>query len=287
MWKMLPIPSLLFLIACICVTVWGHGRLLEPPSRTSMWRFGYNSPPDYDDNGHNCGGVGVQFGRNDGKCGLCGDPYDGKRDGEAGGPFARGIITRTYKVGSILNVLVQITANHKGYFEFHLCPQNNPNKRMTQECLDRYPLQLLNGETKYFLKNYENHSNFTLSLRLPSRLTCSQCVLQWRYTAGNTYNCDPQLNKCCTGCGNQEQFYACADIAITKEDGSSFEPDFVPEPTHSKLSTPRTQIRDNLKLPTKRSYPSRHNERCRARPDLKPFEPFNHWCKVMCEVEAF
>ncbi|CAL1265994.1 unnamed protein product, partial [Larinioides sclopetarius] len=26
------------------IQVQGHGRLLEPPSRSSMWRFGYDTP---------------------------------------------------------------------------------------------------------------------------------------------------------------------------------------------------------------------------------------------------
>lgn len=282
---MLHLNNFLLLISSLCATVWSHGRLLEPPSRTSMWRFGYNTPPDYDDNGHNCGGVGVQFGKNDGKCGICGDPYDGYRESEAGGPFAQGIITRTYKTGGILNVLVQITANHKGYFEFHLCPHNNPKRRVTQECLDRYPLRLLDGKTKYFLENYLSHSNFTLSLILPSRLTCTQCVLQWKYTAGNTYNCDPVLDKCCTGCGNQEQFYACADIAITDKDDGSFLPDLAPKSTGNRQSTPTSHIQGTTKRPNKKGFPPKYARKCRARSDLKPHEQFNHWCKVMCEVD--
>ena len=32
--------------------------------------------------------------------------------------------------------------------------------------------------------------------------------------AGNSYNCDNN-HKCCIGCGPQEQFYGCADIAIS------------------------------------------------------------------------
>ncbi len=31
-----------------------HGRLNEPASRNSAWRFGYNTPPNYNDNELNC-----------------------------------------------------------------------------------------------------------------------------------------------------------------------------------------------------------------------------------------
>ena len=39
----------------------GHGYMLEPPSRNSAWRAGFNTPLDVDDNGHNCGGFAVRF----------------------------------------------------------------------------------------------------------------------------------------------------------------------------------------------------------------------------------
>ena len=39
----------------------GHGRLTEPPSRASMFRFGFDNPSDYSDNQLFCGGVGVRL----------------------------------------------------------------------------------------------------------------------------------------------------------------------------------------------------------------------------------
>ena len=39
---------------------WGHGRLMEPPSRASMWRLGYPNPADYNDNQGYCGGFQVR-----------------------------------------------------------------------------------------------------------------------------------------------------------------------------------------------------------------------------------
>lgn len=40
-------------------TVHSHGRLLEPPARNTMWRFGFKTPPNYNDNELFCGGIGV------------------------------------------------------------------------------------------------------------------------------------------------------------------------------------------------------------------------------------
>lgn len=43
--------------------VTGHGRLMEPPNRSSLWRFSeyrqYNPPVNYNDNENFCGGASV------------------------------------------------------------------------------------------------------------------------------------------------------------------------------------------------------------------------------------
>ncbi len=40
--------------------IFGHGRLIKPVSRASMWRFGYDTPHDYTDNQGFCGGRTVK-----------------------------------------------------------------------------------------------------------------------------------------------------------------------------------------------------------------------------------
>ncbi|KAF8764479.1 hypothetical protein HNY73_022545 [Argiope bruennichi] len=66
-----------------------------------MWRFGYDTPPNYNDNELFCGGIFVQTVINRGKCGVCGDAYHLKqpRPNEAGGEYGLGIIVRNYTVG--------------------------------------------------------------------------------------------------------------------------------------------------------------------------------------------
>lgn len=39
----------------------GHGRLIDPPARGSAWRFGFNTPINYNDNEMSCGGLNVMF----------------------------------------------------------------------------------------------------------------------------------------------------------------------------------------------------------------------------------
>lgn len=46
-----------------------HGRLIEPPSRASAWRYGFDTPPNYNDHELYCGGFSVQWHKNNGKCG--------------------------------------------------------------------------------------------------------------------------------------------------------------------------------------------------------------------------
>lgn len=116
----------------------GHGRLMDPPARNAMWRFGFPNPVNYNDNELFCGGYAgsiffvlnqqqffinnkfifeiklyfiyslyiyactVQWEQNDGKCGVCGDAYNAApRKHEAGGEYAKGIISRYYTAGQV------------------------------------------------------------------------------------------------------------------------------------------------------------------------------------------
>ncbi|CAB4058180.1 unnamed protein product [Lepeophtheirus salmonis] len=198
-----------------------HGRLIEPPSRSSMWRYGFHSPPNYNDHELYCGGYSRQWQKNGGKCGICGDPWDSNvpRDNEAGGIFGQGIITRKYEKGSPIKIRIQLTANHMGYFEFRICPNNNKKQPASQKCLDQYVLEKRNAPgTKYYPG--PGAKIFETTYSLPTGLTCSQCVLQWKYVAGNNWGmCKNGTGA--VGCGPQEEFRACSDITITELDGSA------------------------------------------------------------------
>ncbi|CAG0925203.1 unnamed protein product [Notodromas monacha] len=119
----------------------GHGRLTEPPSRATMWRYGWDNPVDYDDAQSFCGGFQVQWNQNEGRCGICGDAFNEStpRTHEVNGIYANGIIVDSYTVGAIVNVQVEITVNHKGYFQFRMCSyaEDGEDVEVSQECLDR------------------------------------------------------------------------------------------------------------------------------------------------------
>lgn len=49
-----------FILAFLAKDVVGHGMMLEPPNRSSMWRFNITgSITDYDDDQNYCGGLTV------------------------------------------------------------------------------------------------------------------------------------------------------------------------------------------------------------------------------------
>jgi len=196
-----------------------HGRLIEPPSRSTMWRYGFNTPPNYNDHELYCGGYSRQWRTNGGKCGICGDPWDTKqpRANEAGGMFGKGVIVRKYEMNQVIKIRIELTANHMGFFEFRLCPNNAPHKTASQLCLD---LNLLKQTNENGPRYYPGPGSkvFEMHYQLPQDLTCKQCVFQWRYVAGNNWGrCSNGTES--VGCGPQEEFRACSDVSITTADG--------------------------------------------------------------------
>ncbi len=53
------IAAFLALVLLVPDDAAGHGTIMDPPGRSSMWRFGYDVPPNYNDNSLYCGGKGV------------------------------------------------------------------------------------------------------------------------------------------------------------------------------------------------------------------------------------
>ena len=171
----------------------------------------------------------IQWEINGGKCGVCGDRFDGPRDNEIGGKYANGIIVQKYKPGATIDVTVHITANHKGWFEFRLCRNDNPQAKIDQECMDKNLLQIKEAgriPTRWNL-DFTNAFKKTLHVILPADVRCRACVIQWKYNTGNSWGVDPD-GRGCVGCGPQEQFYGCADIAIGHDDVAMGKPNEVP-----------------------------------------------------------
>ena len=107
---------LLFIAHCL-TSVTGHGRLRQPPSRSTMWRYGFDTPTNVNDHESNCGGYGRQWSQNQGLCGVCGDAYDlpQPRPGELGGQYGLGVLAANLSQGQLLEVEVEhcmVSYNH-------------------------------------------------------------------------------------------------------------------------------------------------------------------------------
>ncbi|XP_043285751.1 uncharacterized protein [Venturia canescens] len=207
----------LTIASILIVNLWeieAHGRVMDPVNRSSAWRKKFPVPPNFDDTGIYCGGFGVRNIQNKGRCGVCGDVFSmpQPRENENGGKYGKGIIVKTYQAGSTIKVDVELTANHFGFYEFALCPLKDKKQLETEECFAKYKLKLANGEYRHKVTAGKLGHEY-IPLQLPAGLTCNHCVLRWQYTAGNNWgNCPNGENR--KGCGNQETFRTCSDIAI-------------------------------------------------------------------------
>uniref|UniRef100_T1JL38 Chitin-binding type-4 domain-containing protein n=1 Tax=Strigamia maritima TaxID=126957 RepID=T1JL38_STRMM len=191
----------------------GHGKILMPPGRGTLWRFGHPTPVNWDDDGNFCGGYSTLWLLNDGKCGVCGDAYNGPRDHEVGGKYYSGVIGATYQQGQTIDILLQITANHRGFFQFSLCPNADNKTEVTQECLDSHILDIEGHGKKYNISSPDQTLEVELKLTLPEDVKCDHCVLQWHWRTSNFWGmCDNDTGA--LGCGPQEVYRNCADISI-------------------------------------------------------------------------
>lgn len=223
-----------------------HGRLLVPPARTSAWREDPARFPSYfDDAQMFCGGFQNQWGANGGQCGICGEDFNADKLWEKGGKNYRGYTVRTYAQGETIDVTVEITANHKGYFEFRLCDvdQANNDGEATQACLNKNVLKDKYGRIKVPCLN--GTGKFPISLVLPKTLSCKHCVFQWKYNTGNSWNIDPTTKIGCMGCGPQENFYGCSDIEIKRTIKREWEvEDDIPEKSSAFANNEKLAIKD-------------------------------------------
>ncbi|XP_022664178.1 uncharacterized protein LOC111251662 [Varroa destructor] len=214
---------LFFAVAIVLVQqAAGHARLVEPPSRNTLWRFGYHAAPNFEDSELFCGGIKVQWADNGGRCGVCGDSYSkpAPRLHESGSPIDPKITVRTYAPGEDVVFVVDVVANHLGYFEFALCPRNDSGVRETEDCFQPLRVKSLNstevlveeGKMRYRLNN-DRKGLFNLVATLPKDISCSKCILRWHWRSANNWGtCDNGTQA--TGCGPQETYRNCADVSI-------------------------------------------------------------------------
>jgi hypothetical protein len=210
----------LIVVCALIVVASAHGSLRDPPARNVLSNS--NGCPDC----LNAGGVGVMFGNGkNARYGVCGDPWNGRRDHEAGGRFARGKIGRVYKSGGTITMKMSFSANHQGRFGFKLCElfdgKLSPARERaltTQQCFDKHVLRRTDGKMYSFL--HGNEKSVTVTYRLPN-MKCEHCVIQWTWETGNSC-CPPDTSKNYCGRGVDvcyrytvpEIWLNCADVKI-------------------------------------------------------------------------
>ncbi|XP_059145496.1 uncharacterized protein LOC131932586 [Physella acuta] len=242
-------PMLCLLTSLLPSLISGHGRMLDPPSRMSAWISGYQVPVNHLDNEMMCGGRTVQWQQNGGKCGICGDPWSGPRLYERpdGAMVQHNVITKVYVEGSTITVLVQILYSHLGWIEFRLCDiASTGGVEATQACLDQTLLTNQTGKTRFEIGG-STPGFYTYTVVLPRGVTCKHCMLQWKWNNGKDWNCDD--TGCGIGYGPQEQFYACADITISPQNGFS-------DTTTKSSPTTRTSTTTTKPITTTRTITS-------------------------------
>ena len=127
-----------------------------------------------------------QWTTNGGLCGVCGDPYDGARDHEMGGRYAAGVVSRHYGTGEVIDVTIEVTANHRGWMQLRVCADDTLANPAVQACLDQHVLPLADGSGTKFAVLSGVTGAVVITVRLPPNLTCLKCVLQWKYHAGES-----------------------------------------------------------------------------------------------------
>lgn len=217
----------------------GHGYLAEPKSRN--WLHNSNYCP-------HClpaGGPGVTYGSGPGAPrfwpkslhGVCGDPYTGPLDHEAGGKFATKTITGKYKQGQTIPITIEIKAPHGGRFSFGVCPvlgatDAEERKTVTQACFDANQLTNADDGSKYWWLGKKGAGTYAMRFTLPPHIVCKRCVLQWHWESGNSCTIpgtpaehifSPNLVSCAQST-SMEEFWNCADITVEPASGASVAP---------------------------------------------------------------
>lgn len=176
-----PLSFILSLILLFTTRIDAHGGLVSPRSRNQVAR----------EQGSESSRQGVPapeycwqcLNRNSGVCGKAGsNDYDTWID-TTGKPMPWSSET-TYQAGQVIQVELELTANHWGHFEFRACPKG---RQTTQSCLDQYPLEFIEDvsygmpkDTSYPGRGYitGDKSKFVMKFRLPNNLSGSQVLLQ-------------------------------------------------------------------------------------------------------------
>jgi len=283
--------SLKFIVSLLFLTeTRGHGFLQIPRSRNlNAYKNGF----DYDFMGLNGGGPRIvqsnalfptyiypdTIENSEKRHGMCGDI---KSISEPYNDFIENYpIFSFFHTGDEILIETILTAHHMGHFEFYLCNLDDidsPNNRVTQECLFKYRLERVpipneispideNYPYRFYIppipcmefqtNGYPGYKSI-MKYKLPDKLECKHCVLQWWYFTANSCYYDgyesyqgmnkkckenwynPQVSNCKEGNVYPEEFWNCADIQILPKKNIEEVP--IDEDRQTKEPTPIDEI---------------------------------------------
>ncbi|XP_042216048.1 uncharacterized protein LOC121862120 [Homarus americanus] len=152
----------------------------------------------------------------------------------------------------------------------------------------RYVLPVVDtGKTSFIIpEDSPKTIVFKWKVKLPEGITCTNCVIQWKYFAGNTWGKDKLTGEVAQGKGPQETFVNCADVYITTNTGHS-------PPSHDKVENPWALYfrgffpgmpHDPHTKPTDSGLKPLvvRSQLCQARASYATVEGMNKFCKENC-----
>uniref|UniRef100_A0A8W8KC72 Chitin-binding type-4 domain-containing protein n=1 Tax=Magallana gigas TaxID=29159 RepID=A0A8W8KC72_MAGGI len=177
--------------------------------------------PNTDYDSLNCGNVKIPNGDLEGKCGVCGDYYNGPRHNEVpNGKYASiRYPTYVYREGSVINVTVEVSENgNGGYFMFKLCDSDDAQLQEKQSCFDNTVLSLARSPNvkKVYVPKVNASNDIVVPLQLPDGFECKLCTMQWTWVTNIDVGCQVIEGEriCGQGIGPQTTLVNCADISI-------------------------------------------------------------------------
>jgi len=202
----------------IVLRVEGHGHMISPMSRTSMFvmdRDQWPTQPAYWNNkGVWCNNVKQDM--DYGQCARCGFAL-GDGEGDHGGLYGKGIIVQNYTSGAIIEVTVEISAPHYGYFEHELCPIEQENDSCFQRLAiieGTHPVPV--GHPRMCVPNQDEGRDIIMKaqVQLPSGVRCSRCTMRWTYRTSYESSPDWETWDPCWHPEPTQTFRNCADVSI-------------------------------------------------------------------------
>jgi len=206
------------LLAMFISCVEPHGRMLTPPSRTTMYVVDSTKwakqEPYWNSWGVECDNQDEKVST----CGRCGGAPGSQeaKDLIQGGKYGKNIVVANYTAGQTIDITSDKGAWHWGYIYFELCPQATESDGCFQM------LNIVSGSTPVADKtklcvaqaNDDQPDKNTAKVQLPAGVKCDRCTLRWTYRTAypgpaGWKNCWVDLRA-----GGVQVFRNCADISI-------------------------------------------------------------------------